>query len=67
MDLVGSLQLAACIRSCRTREVVYVSAPVPPDEAWAPLGALVTSGALFTVTDGCGKVPEALERYRVGR
>jgi L-alanine-DL-glutamate epimerase-like enolase superfamily enzyme len=78
MDLVGSFQLAAGIRSCRIQELVYVTPPVLPEEAWAPLGALVKGGTLYSVKDGCVEIPRApglgievddaaLERYRAGR
>ena len=76
MDLVGSLQLAAGIRTCRIQELVYVTPPVLPEEAWAPLGALVKSGTLYEVEDGRVVIPraaglgieidqDAIERYRM--
>ena len=76
MNLVGSLQLAATIPSCRMHELVFTTPPAPPEDAWAPLNALVKSGTLYTVKDGYVDIPsapglgievdeEALERYRV--
>ena len=77
MDLIGAFQVGATIRTCRTLELVYTAPPVLPEQAWAPLGALVKGGNLFVVKDGCVEVPqapglgveldeEAIERYRVG-
>ena len=76
LDLAGSLQLAATIPSCRIHEVVYTTPPAPPQEAWAPLNALVRSDELYCIRDGCvhlSSTPglgvdldeEAVERYRV--
>ena len=76
LDLAGSLQLAATIPSCRTHEVVYTTPPALPQEAWAPLSALVKSGELYPIRDGCVELPQApglgldldedaIERYRV--
>ena len=76
MNLVGSLQLAATIRTCRMQELVYTTPPALPEEAWAPLNALVKGETLYTVKDGYVQIPrapglgievdeEAMERYRV--
>ena len=76
LDLAGSLQLAATIPSCRIQEVVYTTPPEPPQEAWAPLNALVKSEELYCVRDGYVQLPQtpglgldldedAIERYRV--
>ena len=76
MNLVGSLQLAATIRTCRTQEHVYTTPPLLPEESWSPLNALVKEDALFAVAEGYVQIPqgpglgievdeEAIERYRV--
>ena len=76
MNLVGSLQIAATIRTCRMQELVFTTPPVLPEEAWAPLNTLVKSDTLFTLEDGYVHIPqapglgvevdeEALEHYRV--
>ena len=76
LDLAGSLQLAATIPSCRMHEVVYTTPPAMPDEAWAPLGALVRGGRLFDLHQGAVRLPDfpglgvdldedAIERFRV--
>ena len=78
LDLVGSVQLAATIRTCRLQELVYTTPPLLPEESWAPLNALVKEGPLLTVKNGCLQVPQApglgldldedaIERYRVDR
>ncbi len=36
MNLVGSLQIAATIRTCRMQELVFTTPPVLPEEAWSP-------------------------------
>ena len=76
MNLVGSLQLAATIRTCRTQEHVYTTPPLSPEESWSPLNALVKSETLFALKDGYVQIPqapglglevdeEAIDRYRV--
>ena len=76
MNLVGSLQVAATIRTCRMQELVFTTPPVLPDEAWSPLNVLVNDNQLYTVKDGCIQIPtapglgvdineEAVDRYRV--
>jgi len=76
MNLVGSLQLAATIPSFRMHELVFTTPPALPEEAWAPLTALVKGETLYTVNDGYVDIPsapglgievdeEAIERYRV--
>ncbi len=76
MDLIGSLQVGATIASCDRQELVFTTPPMLPEEAWAPLGALVKNGTLYTVRDGYIDVPQspglgielneaAIERYRV--
>ena len=78
MNLVGSLQLAATIRTCRTQELVFSIPPVLPEDAWAPLNVLVKSETLFTVKDGHVQIPrapglgieldeDAIERYRTDK
>ena len=78
MNLVGSLQVSATIRTCRMQELVFTTPPAPPEEAWAPLNALVWSNKLYEVVDGCIQIPtfpglgvdldeDAIERYRTDR
>ncbi|MDP6778857.1 MAG: mandelate racemase/muconate lactonizing enzyme family protein [Candidatus Latescibacteria bacterium] len=75
MNLVGSLQVSATIRTCRMQELVYTTPPALPEEAWAPLNVLTRSGRLYEVEDGCVRIPDspglgidldedAIERYR---
>ena len=75
MNLVGSLQVSATIRSCRMHELVYTTPPTLPTDAWAPLGVLTRSKQLYEVEDGCVRIPtspglgidldeDAIERYR---
>ena len=76
MNLIGSLQLSATIRTCRTQEHVFTTPPLLPEECWAPLNALVKSDALFEIEEGYVRIPqapglgvevdeEAVERYRI--
>lgn len=76
MNLLGSLQVGATIRSCDRQELVFTIPPMMPDDAWAPLNALVRDGSLYTVSDGFIQVPQApglgieldeqaVNRYRV--
>jgi len=77
MNLIGSLQVGATIRTCRMQELVFTTPPVLPEDAWLPLNVLVKGEALFTVRDGYVQIPQApglgveideaaIERYRVG-
>ena len=59
LDLVGSLQVAATIRTCWTQEVVFTTPPELPEDAWSPLNVLVKNGTLFTVKNGCVQIPDA--------
>jgi D-galactarolactone cycloisomerase len=76
MNLVGSLQLSATIRTCRMQEHVFTPPPLTPEESWAPLNVLVRTDELFEVEDGYVKIPsapglgievdeEAIDHYRV--
>ena len=76
MNLIGSLQVGATIRSCRMQELVYTTPPMFPEDAWSPLNALVKGEKLYTVEDGYVQIPQApglgveidemaIERYRV--
>ena len=76
MNLVGSLQVGATIRTCDRQELVFTTPPMMPEEAWSPLNALVKDGNLYTVKDGYIQIPqapglgveldeEAIDRYRV--
>jgi L-alanine-DL-glutamate epimerase-like enolase superfamily enzyme len=76
MDLIGSLQVGATIRSCDRQELVYTTPPMMPEDAWSPLNALVKGEKLYTVKDGYIQIPqapglgveldeEAIEKFRV--
>ena len=76
MNLVGSLQLAATIRTCRMHELVFTTPPALPEDAWAPLNVLVKNKILYTVKAGRVQIPcapglgievdeQAVDRYRV--
>jgi L-alanine-DL-glutamate epimerase-like enolase superfamily enzyme len=76
MSLIASLQVGATIASCDRQELVFTSPPMMPEDAWAPLNALVKSERLYTVRDGYIDVPNApglgvevdeaaIDRYRV--
>ena len=76
MDLIGSLQVGATIRTCYKQELVYTTPPMMPEEAWSPLNALVKGEKLYTVKDGYIQIPqapglgveldeEAIEKFRV--
>jgi len=76
MDLIGSLQVGATIRTCYKQELVYTTPPMMPEDAWSPLNALVKGEKLYTVKDGYIQVPqapglgvgldeEAIEKFRV--
>ena len=76
MDLIGSLQVGATIRTCDRQELVFTTPPMMPEEAWSPLNALVKNRRLYTVENGAIRVPQspglgveideqAIDRYRV--
>ena len=78
MNLIGSLQVSASIRTCRMQELVFTTPPALPEEAWAPLNVLVRSGKLYEVNNGCVRIPtspglgidldeDAVERNRIDR
>jgi L-alanine-DL-glutamate epimerase-like enolase superfamily enzyme len=76
MDLIGSLQVGATIRSCTMQEIVFTTPGILPEEAWSPLAVLVKTPQLLEVEGGVVKIPtapglgievddEAVERFRV--
>lgn len=76
MDLLASLQVGATIPSCRLQEVVYVTPPTLPTDAWSPFTALVKAEHLLELEEGYARIPdapglgvevdeEAVDRYRV--
>jgi len=76
MNLIGSLQIGATIRTCDRQELVYTTPPMMPEEAWFPLNALVKNRKLYTVENGDILIPqspglgveideEAIDRYRI--
>ena len=67
LELVGSLQIAATVRTCRMQEFVIwpvrslesSGPPVLPEEMWSPLNGLVKGEEFFAVEEGCLKIPQA--------
>ena len=65
MNLIGSLQIAASIGTCRMQELVFTTPPVLPDEAWSPLNVLVNDRQLYTVKNGLGRCRGPVSEVRV--
>ena len=67
LELVGSLQIAATVRTCRMQEFVIwpvrslesSGPPVLPEEMWSPLNGLVKGEEFFAVEEGYLKIPQA--------
>ena len=71
LELVGALQIAATVRSCRMQELVIwpvrslesleesSGRPLLPEEIWSPLQGLVKGEGLFIVEEGCLQIPQA--------